>query len=279
MARSLTIAQLWELLRETYEKNRRDICWAYGENIFAKVDRTFSNNSHVPERIIVTNRRPVTEEYLQFIIKRRFFLAVFTLRRRPAPPPPTVTPANYYAKMPMFAHECRLFDGWFNLVAGGSNVAADESYNGPVVPVVPIQSAAFHDKLDSDLAVRCNDDFNPQAMELGDDAESEESAESEGIEDEDDDDGDDNDNDNDGGHNEDDDGNTDSASQKFNQQSTASSKGSGLTEKGKKFGAKGIRRQHWAKKCYRDFFHQFLFAIRYSKHTELFNYYDEDRRV
>lgn len=267
-----TFAELWKQLCATYASNERNLLAAYGENIAEKVHRSYSSNTNVVWSVLVTNRGPVTLERLNETIRRNVFLAVFTLKRVSASSPIETA----------WQTECRIFSGSLSpssvsvspsstsrflkpsAVTAVANVSQPPSQIGlafmqSVAQLVPLNDI---DDNVNDISEEAFDDDdhggNDEEEELN---EYEEEAEHESAEDE------------DGELEFGDDGTSDNAGTK---RGSATPVGNRLSQKGKKFAAKGIRRQHWAQQSYRNFFHQFLFAIRSMRISEQMDFFAED---
>jgi hypothetical protein len=244
-----SIANLWSMLKTTYTLNDRDIQYAYGEGVYAKVDRWYeSADSTPPSSIIVTNKRLMTEEYLQFVIRKKIFVAIFTLRKK----------SVNYTQKPDFLSECRLFDAanWSNYftVSGSATM--------PVISTPSTSSVSSSASLPAVTTTTTADDEPLSTSKLGFNVVT--AVDEDGGSDDDEDD--------------DDSGSSSSSDDETIKMFGYVSK-SLMTNKGKKFGAKGIRRQHWAQKAYCHFFHRFLHNIRSLRYVEKFCFYDEDRKI
>lgn len=236
-----SISSLWSLLKNTYQLNGRDIQFAYCDDIFFNVDRWYTNANDVqPTSIILTNKRLMTEEYLQYIIKRKIFVAIFTLRRKNAD----------YSQKPDFLAKCRLLDVKNLSVIEGVKLATMET----TTPVEECGGGGGKDECGGGGASRLlGEEHNNHDHE--DDEDDEDS----------------------GSSSDDSDSDDQSTYDKLKMFGYVSK--SSISGKGKNFGAKGLRREHWAQKAYRHFFHKFLYSIRATPYIERFAYTDEDTKV
>lgn len=242
-----TFGSLWKILRETYDKNERDIFWAYGQNTFAKVDRLYANSDAPVKAILLTNLSPITEEKLGQTFKQGTFVAVFTLKRDRSKNTATDSSVGWL-------NECRLYKGCgFSKGSGTVKTSSSQEHdrnneNKSLLVGLPLFNMHV-DQFEIDDNVVEEDEF---ARHFNETEMNEEEVEEE-----------------------------EDANEANDLAPQSAPMGSGarttLSENKKNF-VKGLRRQHWAAVSYRNFFHNFLQSTRRVKKFEDLNLYLEDSK-
>lgn len=232
-------AHLWTCLMDNYATNERDPVHAYGDVVYQKAMRVYSDNRSIVNAVIVTNQ-PVTEDLLNSTFKQNTFVAAVTLRRQRGSVDSQPLAATSYLA------ECRVYRGP-NTLQPAQQLAAISS--GPLS-----RSAASTDQHNNLVGMSL------MRLVVGDDDVMDtEEDDHEPVDD------------TDGESDDDRDDDADSFSA-----STPRGRRAQLAQKGRRFGAKGLSRQHWALQAYRNFFHKFLFAVKSVRVIEQLNLRDED---
>lgn len=303
-------ADLWQNLCATYERNQRDMLFAYGESVFAKFNRAYHQNRSPVWHIVVTNQGPFTEEYLNVTLKKRIFIAALTLRRGRQL---AVVAAEENGSSNSTTEEldwlggCKLFRTlgvalsalspaeqsqrggdlqWNQSQQRGQQqhqqqhqqqqqLQQDEEQQHQQQQRHQFQQASMQSFTEQDgeysLFHNLASDFVtassvPRRNSCSDTdslpASSSSSAASSTS------------------------GSDDDEEKAERSSDATAAKAAGvvdlrpakLSQKGAKFGVKGLRRQHWSIQSYRNFFHQFLYSVRSCRLMEKMNFYAEDRR-
>lgn len=241
-----TFEMLWRELRSTYEANERNMVASYGGPVmFEIVDRVYANNKSIVKSVLLANTGPVSEELLNSTLQKNIFLTMLTLKRN-----------NHQPHGPVKLNECRLYNGGGGssvAVAAAATTAVEKSYDGDdVVSVVADRwSLITGDDRGGDDDDDDEDDGQTEEEQEEEEEEEDEVEEFNNV------------------------GSSDNNGRKRARPGAATNR---LQQQGKSFTAKGIRRQHWAQRAYRNFFHQFLFTVRSMRVVEQLDFYVEDKK-